>query len=154
VTFFDYPTGVHAADTVDAAGQQFWRDASESDWADLLRIATLRKLAAGETLIAPGLAERSVYVVLEGQLEILVPAARKWKRLATVGAGSVVGELAFLDGAARSALVRALTTTSAAELTYASFTALSRTRPELALSIALDLGRIVAQRLRKAQGTP
>lgn len=151
MTFFDYPTGVTAPDATD---QQFWPHAAEQEWSDLLRLATIRKLAAGETLIAPGSTDRSVYVVLEGQLEALAPSGRKWRRLAAVGAGSVVGELAFLDGSPRSALVRSLTETTVAELTHSSFSALARTRPELALSIALELGRIVAQRLRVAQGTP
>jgi CRP-like cAMP-binding protein len=153
VTFFDYPTGDGGAEVQEGVGQAFWPDAPEQDWTELLRLTMIRRLGAGETLIAPGTSERSVFIVLEGQFEVLAPTGRKWRRLATVGAGSVVGEQAFLDGFARSALARSLTDSSVAELTRTDFASLSRTNPQLALCVVLDLARIVSLRLRQAQGT-
>jgi CRP-like cAMP-binding protein len=148
MTFFDYPSGDVATD---AARQAFWPDAPEQDWSDLLRAATIRKLATGETLIAPESADRSLYIVVDGQLEIMAPSGRKWKRVELVGPGNVVGELAFLDPTPRAVLVRSLAESSAAEVSQAAFATLARTRPDLALALALDVGRIVAVRLRVAQ---
>ena len=149
MTFFDYPSGdANAA----AAQQTFLPNASENDWADLLRMSTVRRLATGETLITPGATDRSLFIVLEGQVELLAPSGRKWRHLTTVGAGGVVGELAFFDGVQRAALARAISDVSVAELTRESFAALGRTRPELAMSVAMDVGRILAQRYRQLQG--
>lgn len=150
VTFFDYPTG----DAEPAArAQAFLPDAPERDWADLLRLATVRRLVAGETLLAPGSTDRSLFIVLEGQLEVLSPAGRKWRHVATVGAGSLVGELAFFDGGVRSALVRPVADSSVAELSIDNFGVLQRTRPDLAMAVVLDVGRILAQRMRLVQAT-
>ncbi|MGB8650199.1 MAG: hypothetical protein WCD35_06020, partial [Mycobacteriales bacterium] len=85
MTFFDYPTaeevGPGQPDT------SLLADASEADWADLLRSTAPLRLAVGETLFSPGAEERSLYLVVEGELEVLVPAARgRWRRVATVGA--------------------------------------------------------------------
>jgi hypothetical protein len=46
-------------------------------------------------------------------------------------------------------LVRALSTASAAELTAAAFDALGRTRPDLALTVAMEVGRILTQTVRQ-----
>ena len=92
--------------------------------------------------------------MVDGELEVLLPATRgRWRRVNTAGKGSVLGELAFLDGDARSAMVRTLTPTTVAELTFADFERLSDFRPDLALMVAMDLGRILARRLRRNEST-
>lgn len=153
MTFFDYPTGDIAVPDPDA--QYFLPGALERDWADLLQATTTRRLAAGETLIEPGAGDRSLYLVIEGRLEVLLPVSRrKWRQVAAVGAGNVIGELSFFDGDTRSAMVRAVSAVAVAELSHDDFATLSRTRPDLALAVAMDLGRILAQRLRRTQATP
>ncbi|MEP7020486.1 MAG: cyclic nucleotide-binding domain-containing protein [Pseudonocardiales bacterium] len=150
MTFFDYPSGAQQSGAAEQL-RPFLPHASEREWSELLRLATVRRLAPGETLISPGPGSRSLFLVIEGQVEVLAPANRKWRHVATIGAGSVVGELAFFDGGERSALVRALTDVSASELTHESFGALRRTNPELAMALVLDVGRVLSQRMRLAQ---
>jgi CRP/FNR family cyclic AMP-dependent transcriptional regulator len=150
MTFFDYPTsdddGHQQPDT------SLLADASDRDWADLLRSTVPRHLAVGETLFSPGATERSLYLVVEGALEVLVLAPRgRWRRAATVGVGNVIGEQSFMDGGPRTTLARALGPASVAELSHQAFTDLAATRPDLALLLAMDLGRIVAQRLRSLE---
>jgi CRP-like cAMP-binding protein len=149
VTFFDYGGGERRPEP---DRQVFLPEASEQDWSDLLRSATVRRLGAGETLVEPGVGTRSLFLVLAGQFEVLAPAGRKWRRLAVIGAGSVAGEIAFFDGGPRTALVRALSESSAAELTAEAFAALSRIRPELALAVAMEVGRLLAQTVRQREG--
>jgi CRP-like cAMP-binding protein len=85
-------------------------------------------------------------------LEVLAEhGRRRTSRIALVGAGSVIGELAFFDGGPRSALVRAVTPAVLAELSPADFNALAAANPGLARRLLFDLGRILAQRLRAAQ---
>lgn len=147
MTFFDYPDG----DGTEPApsGQTFLPAATERDWSDLLTLAAVRRLEAGETLAEPGVGVGSLYVILGGQFELLVPAGRKWRRIATVGPGSITGEVTFFDGGPRTTMVRALSTASAAELTAAGFDALGRTRPDLALTVAMEVGRILTQTVRQ-----
>jgi hypothetical protein len=148
VTFFDYPTGESAPPPPPA--DYLLPGASEADWAALLTFTNTRHIEPGQILISAGIAERSLYLVVDGELEVLLPATRgRWRRVGTVGKGSVLGELAFLDGAARSAMVRSRTETTVAELTFDDFDRLSGSRPDLALLVAMDLGRILAGRLRR-----
>ena len=145
MTFFDYP-GDEPVVTQHVAQQAFLPDATEGEWSDLLRMATVRRLVAGETVISPGATDRSLFVVLEGQLEVLAPSGRKWRHVMTAGAGSIVGEASFIDSVPRAVLARAVSNASVAELTRESFAALGRTRPELAIAVAMDAARVLAQR--------
>ena len=106
MSFFDYPSEVPATPatgTVDV----LLADASEADWATLLAHTQTRRFDPGEVIMTDGEVDRSLYLVLEGELEVMAPRGRRgYRKIAVVGAGSVIGELAFFDGGARSALVR------------------------------------------------
>ena len=106
-------------------------------------------------LSRPGRLSRSLYLVVDGVLEVRVQGTRRVagssRRPITVGAGSVLGEMSFFDSGQRSALVRAMTAVEVAELRLDDFDALAEEDPRLGLQILFDLGRILAQRLRRAQ---
>jgi len=125
-------------------------DASDQEWEVVLRHTRHRRFGPGETVAEVGATEQSLYLVLEGEMEVLVPHGRRGhnRRVALIGAGSVLGELSFFDGAPRSALVRALTPVLLAELTPADFELLADASPSLARRLLFDLGRNLAQRLR------
>lgn len=63
----------------------------------------------------------SCFVVLSGQVDILRAMRGKRRRLATLKAGSMVGQLALVDPAPRSATVRARGRVIALELSHAEF---------------------------------
>jgi CRP/FNR family transcriptional regulator, cyclic AMP receptor protein len=155
MTFFDYPTDETAeTGSPEAGSDSLLPDASAAEWSDLLRFATTRHLAAGETLITLGDSDRSLHLVMEGTLEVLQPARRgRWRRVRTVESGSVLGELTFFDSDERSAAVRAVTPATVAQLSYDEFNDLASTRPDLALLVAMDLGRILANRLRRLEAS-
>lgn len=149
MSFFDYPNQPPAASS---RVELLLGDASDDEWAMLLRHARQRRFSPSETVVTAGSWEQSLYIVLEGQLEVLAPRGRRgYRRIASVEAGSVIGELSFFDGGARSALVRAVTPAVLAELSRADFDALAMASPDLARRLLLDLGRILAQRLRAVQ---
>jgi len=152
--FFDYP-GTEGGTATQVAPEVFLPEASDSDWSVLLRYCRRRHFEAGEAVISAGGTSRSLYLVVDGTLEVLSPDGRRragrYRRVASVGAGSVLGEMSFFDNARRSALVRATTAVEVAELGPADFGALTEEDPRLGLQILFDLGRILAQRLRKAQ---
>lgn len=73
----------------------------------LMRGAERVRLAEGEALIKQGANDDSMYIVLEGELAVLV-LYRKRKRptmIHMLKEGEIVGEMAFLEGRARSASV-------------------------------------------------
>ena len=148
MSFFDYPNEPPTTGTVDV----LLADASDEEWATLLEHTRSRRFEAGDTVMTAGEQDQSLYLVLEGQLEVLAPQGRRrFRRIASVGAGSVIGELSFFDGGTRSASVRAMTEAVLAELSPAEFDALAIANPVLARRLLFDLGRILAQRLRVAQ---
>ncbi len=72
-------------------------------------VATAVTLPAGAMLMAEGEPGDALYVVLEGELAVTKRAGAGNVTVATVGPGSVQGEIAVLDGGARRATVRAIT---------------------------------------------
>lgn len=149
MSFFDYPNEPPASS---GTSQLLLADASDEEWATLLHHTRYRRFGPGDVVVTAGALDQSLYLVLEGQLEVLAEhGRRRSRRIALVDAGSVIGELSFFDGGARSALVRAVTPALAAELSPAEFGSLAAADPALARRLLFDLGRILAQRLRLAQ---
>jgi CRP-like cAMP-binding protein len=101
-------------------------------------------------VIKRGDVDRALYIVLDGTLEARVTERRGGKGPAVaVPAGSVIGEIGFFDGKARSATVTAATDGEMLRLSFESFQALAASDPDLAQAMLLDLGRILAIRLRQ-----
>ncbi len=152
MSFFDYPNEPPASS---GASELLLADASDEEWATLLRHTRYRRFNPGDEVLTAGALDQSLYLVLEGQLEVLAEhGRRRYRRIALVDAGSVIGELSFFDGGARSALVRAMTPVLTAELSLAEFDSLAAANPALARRLLFDLGRILARRLRAAQSAP
>ena len=105
MSFFDYPNEPPASS---GTPELLLADASDEEWATLLRHTRYRRFGPGDEVVTAGALDQSLYLVLEGQLEVLAEhGRRRYRRIALVDAGSVIGELSFFDGGARSALVRA-----------------------------------------------
>lgn len=152
MSFFDYPNETPASP---GQAEQLLADASEAEWATLLEHTRYRRFGPGDVVVTAGARDQSLYLVLEGQLEVLADRGRRGhRRIASIAAGSVIGELSFFDGGTRSAHVRAVTPAMLAELSPAEFDALAKASPDLARRLLFDLGRILARRLRAAQQTP
>jgi hypothetical protein len=115
VSFFDYPTVESAAPP---AAHVLLPDASESDWATILEFTRAVRFGAGHSVLRAGGGGRSLYMLLEGTLEVVTPPARfgRQRRIGCLEAGSLVGEVSFFDGAPRSAGVRALSSVVLAEI--------------------------------------
>src|SRR5262249_23844231 len=72
----------------------------DDDWARLLAGTQTRRFRTGDTLVRAGELDQSLYILPEGPIEVVVlgRGGRSEHQLATFEPGSVVGELAFLDG--------------------------------------------------------
>ena len=125
----------------------FLADASVSDWARIFDHATSRRFSEGETIMEEGARDRALCFLTEGRLTLVGAAVYK-----TIEAPSVIGEVAFLDGLPRSAGLVAATDGEIACLDRDAYEALAAADPDLARRMALELGRILALRLRMRDG--
>ena len=97
-------------------------------------------LSAGDTLFSEGDAGDSMYVLLSGQADVML----RGKLVETLTSGSIVGELALIDDAPRSASVVAREDCNLIAINAARFRTLTRENPDFALHVM----RAMADRLR------
>ncbi len=113
--------------------------------------------AAGELVIRAGENAGDVWLLLSGQLDVTLPMAggdaRLSTRLATLAAGSLVGEMALLSGQPRSADVLARTAVECLRFEVATMERLRRDHPELAYHLLAGVCLQVQQNLRQANMT-
>jgi SulP family sulfate permease len=104
-----------------------------------------RAFQPGEALVRHGEPAEELFLVTGGRLSVWVPiAAGEVRRLATLEAGGMVGELAFLGHEQRTADVYADTEVEAWVLRHEGFEALAATDPATTTAFLSTLLRIVA----------
>jgi CRP/FNR family cyclic AMP-dependent transcriptional regulator len=143
--FFDYPTA-QVEDIGTTAG--FLDQADEHSWDTLLAAMQTLVLRRGDTAFAEGQADRALYLLTDGVLEVGAAAATATELAAPPA--EILNEIAFLDGSGCVATARAVTDARMLRLSFDAFEALAAREPQLARQVALDLARIVAHQLRRA----
>jgi small-conductance mechanosensitive channel/CRP-like cAMP-binding protein len=117
------PPGTGPAERVDAAMLQV-DIFSPLTTAELGTLAVRLRRAAfgrGEHIIRQGDHGDSLFIILRGQVEVLVTSDGQQQVVDTLGAGSCFGEMSLLTGAPRSATVRALDDTEVVPVTVEAF---------------------------------
>ena len=147
-SFFDYP-GEEQAQTA-AEEPQLLAGWSDRQWDVLLGYTETIRFRRGQRVLRAGDVDRSLLIVGEGTLEAVVPTGLSSRRF-PIGAGSLIGEVAFFDGEPRSADVVATSDGELLQLGPAGFEELAARHPGLARDLLMDLGRMLAQRLRRAE---
>jgi ATP-binding cassette subfamily B protein len=93
--------------------------------------------APGATIVAAGAPGDRLYIVEEGEVEVLAPdTGGTPQRLALLGAGDYFGEIALLHDVPRTATVRARTSVQLLTLDRARFQDLLAASPHLAAAVA------------------
>jgi len=125
-------------------------DWGDAEWRTLFAVTTPRSFKASEVVIQRGVADRVLYFVAAGSLEVGVTYMDgvSVSPIAKIAAGSVIGEQSFFDGQPRSANVWAVTGGELLCLSLEQFNALSESKPGLARDLLFALGRILSLRLR------
>ena len=134
-----------------ATPETFFADRDERDWDRLLAYTETRRFRPGEVVLPDGVADRALYLLADGRLELIRPGARG--RLAAIAAPATVGEAEFLDGRPRTVALRALGHGEIERLSWEAFEALSAREPQFARDILVDVGRVLASRLRAGAGS-
>ena len=81
---------------------------TSAERATLLRAASLVSYNPGDALCSEGRPGHTCFIIGGGEIEVIRHSGAQEHRLTTLGAGSVVGQLALLHDTPRSATVRAL----------------------------------------------
>ncbi len=93
----------------------------------------------------------SLFVLLKGSVEILLPYSRgKSVRLARFGPGTVFGEVAFLEPGERTAEARVVRDCECVRLSHEALQKLCASHPQLAMRLLITLGHRLAENLRSA----
>jgi len=100
----------------------------------------------GERLCEKGEAGDSAFILLSGEVDVLMPSAEGETRIAGAGPGEIVGEMAVLTGNPRSTAIAARTELRVLRLDEATVLGLLREFPEL----SIEFIRVLAQRLEAA----
>jgi len=120
--------------------------------AELKVIAPLlrsRAIPRGENIIRAGDEAREIFLLARGLVNVYLPGD-EGHRLVSFSPGMSFGELAFLDGAPRSANIVAETEVECLSLSLEDFTALGKAYPALKIKLLEQLCLDLTRKLRKA----
>ena len=120
---------------------------TSAQWALLGSYLQPFAMEQGQVLIEQNASDRTVYFVETGALTVHYEDGKGRLRLASVEAGSAVGEGAFFSRNLRTATVQAASPSKIWSLTPIRFTELTNRQPTLALEVAMALGALVSRRL-------
>ena len=149
MSLFNYPGAGRSRDYADEPGRELFSGFSEREWRLVLEHCNLLTFATGDEIIRAGERDDSVYIVVEGAVEVLVNG----KIVDEIVAGSAFGEVAFFDLAPRTATIRGLRSGSALSFSRGNLDLLAINDSAVALAVVLELGRLLAQRYRPLRET-
>jgi CRP/FNR family transcriptional regulator, cyclic AMP receptor protein len=95
----------------------------------------------GEAMLHQGERARAVFVIMDGEAEIMRSVDGPTVRLALVGAGALVGEIGAILDQPYSATIIAVTDVTALQIDAATFLELVNQVPQLSTALIKDLSR-------------
>jgi glutaminase len=137
---------------VPLADHEFTRGLQPDELDRLRSLVVRRRYATGDLLVGAGDPATELFVVVAGRLSVSLPlASGERRRLTTLTAGSIFGELALLGRDRRTADVVADSTVDCEVLSIDAFNALGRADPLRAVLLE-NLLRIVSRTARRMTG--
>lgn len=116
------------------------------EWKKLAPYLSMRFLKQGDVLMKMGEAERELFILADGELQVTLHESV----IASLMPGTVVGEGTFFSGQPRSATVSASKPGVAWTLSWEKFDAMAVKHPKLALDLVRGLAAVLAIRMREA----
>lgn len=128
-----------------------FRELNRRELEAVVQLIEIRKYSTGDVVFEQGAPGDGVYVVLKGYVEVVQNDVEEDKKvlLAQSESGSFFGETALLEGVPRTAAAVATEDTKLAFFSRDALHQLAEQRPHLGVKIAIQLSRIVAERLRQ-----
>lgn len=139
------------AESLPLEEMDFLAGISGEDLAELRQVLTLREFGAGEALAREGDPGDRMWLLAKGSISVRldVDDHRGSRRIASLGRGTVVGEMALIEGKPRSASIVADEHVVCYELRSDDFERLLRDKPVIATGIMRNTARELARRLRR-----
>lgn len=131
------------------ASISFFSNFSAHELSQLAAHMQLYAVEQGEAVFVEDRYAGYLCVVLRGRLEIVKDSGKgHTQRLADVLAGTILGEMSFVDGEPHSATVIAVESTVLAALTRGSFDVIAAEQPALGLKLYGAIASTISRRLR------
>jgi len=112
-----------------------------------------RRVQAGTTVFQEGDAAHDMFVVLDGEVEVLKKSRRgRVQRVAILGPSDAFGEMSIIDVQPRSATVRALAPTRLLRIAAEDLDSLYRHDVKSYAIVVLNVARDLSRRLRVTDG--
>ena len=119
----------------------------------LVSTLSVLRVMVGDTIFREGDPAREMYVVLEGEIEVLKKSRRgRETRVAILGPNDTFGEMSIIDMQPRSATVRALGSARLLRISTEEMDALYRYDLKSYTLIVLNIARDLSRRLRVTDG--
>ena len=140
----------HEAETaLELSEIELFKGRKEETLAALEQGMDKRSFKAGERIFKRGDSGDELFLIRQGAVRIVLPLSDKQvHHLGTFGRGAIFGEMAFLDGEARSADAIAFTDTQLFVLSRKTFEAFAGEHKKAALILMEKLASVLASRLR------
>ncbi|MFA6141529.1 MAG: SLC26A/SulP transporter family protein [Hyphomicrobium sp.] len=117
--------------------------------AELEQLMGKRSIKAGEKIFARGDIGDELFLIRKGSVRIMLPLPSGMARhISSFGRGDFFGEMAFLDGVARSADAIAFTDVDLFVLSRKTFDAFAEDHKKVGLNLMEGLASVIASRLR------
>ncbi len=123
-----------------------FRELSDAELQQLGELCTEERFESGDDIVTIGDPGHALYIVLEGEVQVVYPARSSEYELARLGTGECFGEMALLNEMPRSATVRALEEVHTLTLEKSAFQEQLLRTP----SVAVALLSTLSTRIRNA----
>jgi len=121
---------------------QLFSQFSSKELTRLGRAIVEREYKKGETIVKEGEQAVAFFIIVKGRVEVVqAGGSKKSQALAQLGPSETFGDMALLDGAPRSASVRAVDDTTCLVLSRWDFVAELQTNPHMAVAMLPVLSR-------------
>lgn len=114
---------------------------ADADLAELLGAGVAVTFAPGQSIIRESEVDEAAYVLIEGEVVVLTESAHGEAVLARFGAPALVGEIAALTQAPRTASIRAVSAVRALRLARPALLEACRRNPEVLVQVVGQLAR-------------
>lgn len=121
---------------------------TEDETYEIVRMCRIHRMAAGRTLFTQGADGRSMYLVESGSVDVILEQDGRDEIVAQLGAYDILGELALVSPAPRSATARITSDAVIYEIVGTDFDGLIQQGHPAAFKLARAVSRIVCRRIR------
>lgn len=125
-------------------GVPLFRQLSYQQLVRIMNVARQRPLEIGQVIFSEGDTGDELYVILRGRVEL----TKRGVKVAEIGTGAHLGEMALIDASTRSTSAAAIDACKLLSIARHDFYEILRKEPPLAVKLLWSFVRVLAQRLR------